>query len=156
MDRNRTFRITDLASVLSMLLIAAVIFVFNFLPEKVGFYKSAADLDSFTPLLAPAFVYYLPGLNLWCGLACAYHIALLSTRRWTPALRWAQVALGFIGVFVLARIVFDAPFLPSANILLVRYLLASVVLAMVFTSTRRLNRLVNGRWFVFGPDPARE
>jgi len=48
------------------------------------------------------------------------------------------------------------PYLPSAGGAFIRYLLADVALAVLFTAARRLNRLVNGRWLVFGPDPARK
>jgi hypothetical protein len=143
-----------LRAVVNMLILAAVACLFNFWPEKVGTYRTAADLTTFTPLLAPAFADHLLGLNLWWGLSFAFNVVLLRTRRWTPALRWAEMALGFIGAYVLARLVVEGPFLTAAGGALVRYLLTFVVLAMVFGSARKLNRLVNGRWLVYGSDPA--
>jgi hypothetical protein len=157
MDNKMTARIIVLRAGINMIIILAVAYLFNFLPEKVGVLRSANDLTTFTPVLAPEFADHLPGLNLWWGLALLFHAALLVMRRWTPALRWAQMALGFVGAYVLARIVFADPFLatPFASGL-IRYLLACAALALAFNSARRLNRLVNRRWLVYGSDPAHE
>lgn len=156
MNKDTKTRMLALSSIINAVMIAVVTVVFNFLPEKVGIYRTVSDLSTFTPLLAPEFSNHLLGLNVWWGLAFSFHIALLATKRWTPALRWTQMALGFVGAFVLTRLAVDVPFLPSAGAALIRYLLVCVVLAQIFTAARRLNRLVNGRWLVFGPDPARE
>ena len=142
--------------VMNMLLTVAIAYLFNFLPEKVGVYRSAADLDTFAPLLAPEFSAHLPGLNVWWGLSFTFHLAMLALKRWTPALRWAQAGLGFVGAMVLARLALVGPFLPSAGVVVIRYLLAAVAVAMLFTAARQLNALVNGRWLVFGPDPTRK
>lgn len=156
MSKDTKTRMLVLSSIINTAIIAAVAVVFNFLPERVGVYRTVTDLSTFTPLLAPEFSNHLLGLNVWWGLAFSFHIALLATKRWTPALRWTQMALGFVGAFVLARLAVDAPFVPPAGAEFVRYLLVCVVLAQIFTGARRLNRLVDGRWLVFGPDPARE
>ena len=156
MKKDPTSRVIVVGALINMLIIAAVAYLFNFLPEKVGTYRTVTDLTTFTPLLAPEFADHLLGLNLWWGLAFLLNLALLWTRRWTPALRWSQMALGFIGAYMLARIVVTGPFLPASGGEYIRYLLAFVVMGLLFASARRLNKLVNGRWLIFGPDPARE
>ena len=141
---------------INMILVAAFATIFNFFPDKVGTLRSAADFQSFSPLLAPKFADHLPALNLLWGLAFSLNAALLATKRWTPALRWAQALLDLGGAYVLARLVFDNPFLTVAGSASMRYLLTVVALVLVFRGARRINRLVDGRWLMFGADPAIE
>lgn len=148
---NRTI---VLYAAINMLLIAVFATIFNFFPERVGTLRSAVDFKTFTPLLAPEFSDHLFVLNLWWGLAFSFYVALMATRRWTPALRWVQAALDLGGAYVLVRLAIAAPFLTAAGSASMRYLLATVALAMVLRGARRLNRLVDGRWLVFGSDPA--
>lgn len=156
MKRNRTTKLILVQTLVSMVIIAAFAFLFNFFPEKVGTYRTIGDQTTFTPMLTPPFDDHLLGLNLWWALGFVFNIFLLQTGRWTPALRWAEVALGLLGAYVLARLVISGPFLPAAGGEMVRYLLAFAVLGMLFDAVRKLNRLVNGRWLIFGSDPARE
>lgn len=154
MQKNRTTRFIMVQALASMTLIAAFACLFNLFPDKVGTYRTIGDRTTFTPMLAPAFGDHLLGLNLWWVLGFVFNIFLLRTGRWTPALRWVEVALGLLGAYVLARLIISGPFLPAAGGELVRYLLAFAVLGMLFDAVRKLNRLVNGRWLVYGPDPA--
>lgn len=153
MKKESTGRFIIVRAVVNVVIIAAVAYLFNFLPEKVGTYRTLADVTTFTPLLAPEFAEHLAGLNLWWGMTFLFNLALLWTRRWTPALRWAQMGLGFIGAYLLTRIAVTDPFLPASGSDLIPYLLAFVVLGIIFGSARKLNKLVNGRWLVYGPDP---
>lgn len=149
---------TALRSMASMVAILAVVILFNFYPEKVGYFRTATDANSFTPVLAPEFSVHLPWLNLWWGLGFSLCLVRFWLRRWTPALRWADMLLGFFGAYLLARMVMGSEpiFLSSIGNALGRYILAFPALALAFSSVRKLQKLVNGRWLVLGSDPVRE
>lgn len=149
---------TALKLIVSMLAILATAVLFNFFPEKVGIFRTATDVTSFTPVLAPEFSVHLPWLNLWWALAFSLCLVRLWMKRWTPALRWADMLLGFFGAYVLARMVLGSEelFLSSIGDALGRYILAFPALALTFSSVRKLQELVNGRWLVFGSDPVQE
>jgi hypothetical protein len=74
-------------------------------------YGSAADPDSFVPLLASEFQAHMPWLNIWWGSSLVLAVGKLMTRHWTQALRWADLALRLFGVAVLVRLITGGPLL---------------------------------------------
>lgn len=97
--------------VIAMCIVIALATLFNFYPQHVGFWRSAADLQSFTPLLGPGFDQFLPWLNtywLWAFGLCLAHLGL---RRWTPLTRLADLALDLFGAAICAAMFTGTPFL---------------------------------------------
>ncbi|MEJ2305325.1 MAG: hypothetical protein P8Y14_27705, partial [Anaerolineales bacterium] len=92
-----------------MIVILAVIVLFNFFPDKVGVLVSLTDPQSFIPLLAPEFMDHLAWLNLWWGLALLLAGAKLIIGRWRTAMRWAEIGLQFFAGFILFRLVMGGP-----------------------------------------------
>ena len=86
-------------------ILTGLIVLFNVFPEKVGFYSSAVQPYLFVPLLTPAWLPYVPWLNLWWGLALTLALVKLVYGRWTQALRWADLGVHLLGICVLASLI---------------------------------------------------
>jgi hypothetical protein len=119
--------------------------LFNFYLQHVGFWRSAADPQSFTPLLAPSFARFLPWLNtywLWAFGLCVAHLAL---RRWTPVTRLLDLALDLFGAAICFAMFRDAPFLqvPVATTA-ARWALAVVGVACLLGALDQFGRLLRG------------
>ncbi len=107
---NRLCLILDLCA-----LVAAVLWV-NVFPDKVGVLISATDSVTFVPLLAPEFQMHMPTLNLWWSLAVLLTVIKLVYGRWTVMLRWADLGLRVMGVYVLVSLILGGPLLrPEAG-----------------------------------------
>ena len=91
-------------------LIGAIV-VFNAFPQWIGTYRSLDDPSSFVPLLAPEFQVHMPALNIWWALALTLDLLLLGLRRWTPAMRWADLGLTVFGMIILANMLAGPPIL---------------------------------------------
>lgn len=111
MKDNRTPRINIGWVIARLCVLVAAIVLFNFFPQWVGVWKSAADPDSFVPLLAPDFAANMPWLNLWWGLALALEVAHLGLRRWLPPTRWADLALSVLAGLILLQVMLQGPIL---------------------------------------------
>ncbi len=84
-----------------------LLLLFNFYPQRVGFWVSATDASSFLPILSPAFFeQYLPWLNLCWLLALGLNIAHLSLGRWTLATRLLDLGLAFLALNIVAAMIF--------------------------------------------------
>lgn len=90
----------------------ALIALFNCFPGKIGIIVSANAPSRFVPLLAPEFKGHLPWLNLWWGLVLLLNLVELALsvtnrydERWQQAVRWADLGLNLVGVFVLIRLI---------------------------------------------------
>ena len=86
-SRRDPDRINIAGTIVEMAIIGAAAIVFNFYPEHIGFWQSADDPTSFTPLLGPGFDAFLPWLNtywLWAFWLCVANLAL---QRWTLVTR---------------------------------------------------------------------
>ena len=82
-SRRDPDRISVAGTIVEMAIIGAAAILFNFYPEHIGFWRSADDPASFTPLLGPGFAAFLPWLNtywLWAFWLCVANLAL---QRWT-------------------------------------------------------------------------
>ena len=93
-----------------MAIIGAAAIIFNFYPEHIGFWQSADDPTSFTPLLGPGFAAFLPWLNtywLWAFWLCVANLAL---QRWTLVTRVVDLALNLFGAAIFAAMFADSPF----------------------------------------------
>jgi hypothetical protein len=92
--------------------LTALIVLFNFFPGKIGITVSANSPSRFVPLLAPEFKGHLPWLNLWWGLVLLLNMVELALsvtnrygERWQQAVRWVDLGLNLVGMFVLIRLI---------------------------------------------------
>ena len=104
-------RISPVGVAIGMAVLAAIIILFNAFPHKIGVYNFSAEFQGFIPLLAPEFQAHLSWLNVWWGLSLALAGWQLVTRRWTPALRMADLGINILAVFVLWQLVNGGPFI---------------------------------------------
>jgi hypothetical protein len=87
--------------------LVVLLLIFNYYPQRVGFWVSATDGLSFLPILSPAFFeQYLPWINLCWVLALGLNIAHLSLGRWTLATRLLDLALAFLALNVVVAMIF--------------------------------------------------
>lgn len=100
--RTAIHRILTLAEICILI---AVIVLFNAFPEKVGIYSSAVEPYLFVPLLTPAWLPYVPWLNVWWGLALTLALVKLVYGRWTQALRWADLGVHLLSIVVLVSLI---------------------------------------------------
>ncbi len=99
----------QVGTIVDLCLIVAASVLFNVFPEKVGFIRSLTEPSSFTPLLAPDFQNYMPGLNLFWGLAFSLGVANLIMLRWNIGTRSIDLVLSILGIFVLIQLVLGGP-----------------------------------------------
>jgi len=119
--------------------------LFNLYPQHVGIWRSAADPQSFTPLLCPSFARFMPWLNtcwLWAFGLCVAHLTL---RRWTPVTRLLDLALDLFGAAICFAMFRDMPFLqvPVATTV-IRWTLPVVGVACLLGALDQLGRLLRG------------
>ena len=120
-------RINIAGTIVEMAIIGAAAIIFNFYPEHIGFWQSADDPMSFTPLLGPGFAAFLPWLNtywLWAFWLC---VANLVLQHWTLTTRVVDLALNLYGAAIFAAMFMGSPFLAVP----VATLAAKSVLAVV-------------------------
>lgn len=83
-----------------------LLLLFNFYPQRIGFWISATDDLSLVPSLSPAFFdQYLPWINLCWVLALGLNIAHLSLGRWTLATRLIDLGLAFLALNVVVAMI---------------------------------------------------
>jgi hypothetical protein len=126
-SRRDSNRINIAGTIVEMAIIGAAAIIFNFYPEHIGFWQSADDPTSFTPLLGPGFDAFLPWLNtywLWAFWLC---VANLVLQHWTLATRGVDLALNLYGAAIFAAMFMGSPFLAVP----VATLAAKSVLAVV-------------------------
>ena len=102
--RSSGGRVNRLLTVVEICILIGVMILFNLFPEKIGIYRSAVEPYVFVPLLTPDWLAYVPWLNLWWGLALALALIKLVYGRWTEALRWADLGVHVLSIFVLASV----------------------------------------------------
>jgi hypothetical protein len=84
-----------------------LLLLFNYYPQRMGFWVSATDELSFVPILSPAFLdQYLPWINLCWVLALGLNIAHLSLGRWTLPTRLLDLGLAFLALNVVVAMIF--------------------------------------------------
>jgi hypothetical protein len=144
-NRRSPDRVSIAGTIVELFIISAAAIVFNFYPHAIGFWRSAADPASFTPLLGPGFDPFLPWLNaywLWAFCLCLANLAL---QRWTLVTRLADLTLNLFGAAIFAAMLASSPFLqvPVAT-LAARSVLAVVCFAFLLGAVDQLVHLL--RW----------
>ena len=98
---NEIDRINRAGVTLKIVLLSALLILFNFVPEYFGILVSAGEE---VVILTPAYLgLRLPAslLNLWWMLSLVQHIFLLRNGRWTRETRWMEFGLGLYGAWIL-------------------------------------------------------
>jgi hypothetical protein len=98
-------QVSALNMIFSTYAIVALVVLFNFFPQWVGFWAFSDGRWSGLPILLPEFSRHLPLLNLWWALAFVLDLIVLRHGRWRRGTRWARLALGALGAIVLIVIV---------------------------------------------------
>ena len=96
---------------IGLCLVMGLAILFNLYPQHIGFWRSAADPQSFTPLLAPSLARFLPWLNSYWFWAFGLCVAHLTLHRWTPVTRLLDLALDLFGAAICFAMFSDMPFL---------------------------------------------
>lgn len=103
-------RINRVLVAIELCILVSLLVLFNMYPEKAGIYSSVKQPYLFVPLLTPEWLAYMPLLNTWWGLAVVLALVKLTYGRWTLALRWADLGLHLVGIFVIASVIWGVPF----------------------------------------------
>jgi hypothetical protein len=142
-SRHNPDRINIAETFVELFIIIAVAILFNFFPQYVGFWRSAADPASFTPLLGPGFAAFLPWLNTYWFWAFCLCLANLVLQRWTPVTRLVDLTLNLFGAAVFAALFADSPFLelPVAT-LAGKTVLFCICIAFLLGALEQLVRLL--------------
>ena len=116
-SRRDPDRISVAGTVVELFIICTAAILFNLYPQAIGFWRSAADPASFTPLLGPGFDPFLPWLNTYWLWACYLCLAHLALQRWTLGTRLVDLALNLFGAAIFAAMFAASPFLavPAAT-----------------------------------------
>lgn len=94
-------------AIFSICVLVILLLLFNYYPQRIGFWVSATDDLSFLPILSPAFFdQYLPWINLCWVLALGLNIAHLSLGRWTLPTRLLDLGLAFLALNVVVAMIF--------------------------------------------------
>ena len=104
MARTGKIAVYRLLAATEICILIGVIVLFNAFPEKVGFYSSAVEPYLFVPLLTPAWLPYLPWLNVWWGLGLTLALVKLVYGCWTQVLRWADLGVQLLSIIVIASL----------------------------------------------------
>ncbi len=135
--------ISILKSLVGFLAVLAGMALLNFFPDRVGYYLSAMDPRSFTPVLAAVLWVYIPWLNLWWGLRAVLQLVHLITKRWTSATRIADLLLSGLGLYVLGKILMGGPLFVSPWASFVAKLLLGLAIVILVVGTGRRHE---GAW----------
>ena len=104
MARAGRIALFRLGAVVEVCILIGVIVLFDAFPEKVGYYSSAVEPYLFVPLLTPAWMPFVPWLNVWWGLALALTLVKLVYGRWTQVLRGADMGVHLLSLVVIAGV----------------------------------------------------
>ena len=95
--------------VVEVAVLATLMGLFNFFPERIGFLLSAQESGSFIPLIMPGFTRNLIWLNLWLGSALGLNLIVLINGRRTTTMKWAGIGLNLFGMAILGLILTTGP-----------------------------------------------
>ncbi len=98
-------RVGPWESIVAIVLLVAVILLFNVFPDVIGFHVFADGGWTVTPILTDAFFRWLPLLNLAWAAEILLHAWLLRTGRWSPLSRPASIAIKVLQLVVLVLLV---------------------------------------------------
>ncbi len=98
-------RVRPWESIVAIVLLVAVILLFNVFPDVIGFHVFADGGWTVTPILTDAFFRWLPLLNLAWAAEILLHAWLLRTGRWSPLSRPASIAIKVLQLVVLVLLV---------------------------------------------------
>ncbi len=132
-------RISLIGGVIQIYLTLIVAVLFNFYPQWIGIAVVNRGIVV-QSILLPEFARYLPVLNILFAASIAYNLWTLRVGYETPATRWGELVLGFIGAGVLALIITGPPVFRYNT--LVKQALSLWLLLTLFGCARRLYRII--------------
>ncbi len=140
---NDPDRVHVVGTIIGMVLILAIMLLFNVFPDKIGIIRSPMDPAGWMPLLAPEFQEHMPWLNLCWGLTLILCAINLAFGRWNIYSRSAELGLNVLGAFILLRMVLGGPLLMYPGLTLVLKLGLLVALCGIGVDiTKKLVRLL--------------
>lgn len=86
--------------ILSILFTCAVLIVFNFYPQALGFNFLVDGRWVSVPALSEAFFRYMPWINLSCLISLGLNLYLLRQGRWQPVARWVELGQNLLDVAI--------------------------------------------------------
>jgi hypothetical protein len=139
-DRDR---ISVVNKIFSTYAIVALVVLFNFFPQWVGFWALSGGRWSGLPLLLPSFSMHLPLLNLWWAAAFVLDLVVLREGRWQRSTRWAELAVGVLGIVVLLVIILG-PQVFLFDLAVKSALAVPLIIGTIETCVRLFRLLVRG------------
>ena len=98
-------RINVPGEIVTICFMAGLLALFNFFPQVIGVYNNTNGVWRFTPILAPAYRYYLLPFNLLWIYTLVLSVVRLVQGRWGPATRWLDLVRRVFSAAVLLLIV---------------------------------------------------
>ncbi len=86
--------------IVTIALTALGLALLNFYPQVLGIYFFSDEVTVFLPALSEAFFRMLPWINVTWILGIGLQAWLLREGRWTPLLRWFEIALKVAGIVI--------------------------------------------------------
>lgn len=131
-------------TIVEMVLILAVMVMFDFFPDRIGIVRSLTDPFNFRPLLAPELQEHLPWLNLYWGLALGLRALNLTLERWNLYTRCAELGLNALAVYILLRMVLGGPLIIDPGLtMLVKFALAVALILTGIEVIHEVGRLLD-------------
>ncbi|MGB8647249.1 MAG: hypothetical protein WCF84_18570 [Anaerolineae bacterium] len=153
MTKNDPDRVHVVGTIVEMILILAILVLFNFFPDRIGVVQSLMDPSSFKPLLAPEFQTHMPWLNLYWGLALSLCVLNLTLGRWTLYARWAELGLNALAAYIFLRMALGGSLSVYPGLtLLVKLGLAVALIVTGIEIIRKLIRLLSRELAVAPPE----
>ena len=82
----------------------AALIIFNFYPGYVGIYNNINGQWSFTPILTPAFISFIPWLDLIWGLIILLDVLLLRKSAWQMGTRLLSILVSSLTIAIASRL----------------------------------------------------
>jgi hypothetical protein len=111
---RRRGRISRPGVLVEIVIVLACVVLLNFYPERVGFWLSAGDRSSFTPILASEFSVHLPWLNTLWAISLLVALSKVLFGYWTPVLRAADFGVSLLSIHVFLQLIRGGPLLDPA------------------------------------------
>jgi hypothetical protein len=151
--KNDMDRVHVLGTIVEMVLILAVMVLFDFFPDRIGMIRSLLDPSGFRPLLAPEFQDHMPWLNLYWGLVLSLCALNLSLGTWNKYTRWAELGLNALAAYILLRMVLGGPLSTYFEVtVLVKLALAAALIGTSIEIIRKLVRLLSRDQWAASPE----
>lgn len=83
--------------------------IFNFFPDRIGFFTTVGEGGTFIPVIGAGFKSYVPHLDLILLGTIGLNVALLRHGRWRPLTRSIDMLIGLLSALLFWRMLFGPP-----------------------------------------------